>query len=330
MLVVAQIGVGYWGPNLLRNLISNNKISVKVVVDLSEERREYVKKVYPSVHTTGDVDEIFNDPTIDAVVISTPVMTHYDLVMRSLKSGKHVLVEKPMATSVSEIETIEALADEKGLVAMVGHTFLYNAAVRYIKKLIDSGELGDIRYIYSHRLNLGRIRSDVDALWNFAPHDISIIQYWLNDPKPLSIAKKGMAYVQDGIDDVVFLNIIYPNKIMAEIHVSWLDPQKIRSMTIVGSKKMIVYDDVAENKVAIFDKGIDKMATLGSDMDYDKNGGYTLTHRSGDIVYPCIPFEEPLKVEISHFFDCIVNQTPCLTGTKHAMEVVQILSGSMK
>lgn len=231
MINIAQIGVGYWGPNLLRNLVANQNCIVKTVADLSEERLDYVKKLYPSVNVTKNEDDIFMDEKIDAIVISTPVHTHFILVMKALNSGKHVLVEKPMATSVGEIEKIEALANKKHLVAMVGHTFLYNTAVRYVKKMIDAGELGEIRYIYSRRLNLGRIRTDVDALWNFAPHDISIIQYWLDDPKPISIAKRGMAYVQDGIDDVVFLNIVYPNKIMVEIHVSWLDPQKIRCIT---------------------------------------------------------------------------------------------------
>jgi predicted dehydrogenase len=329
MIQIAQIGIGYWGPNLLRNLIANENCVVKTVADLSKERRDYVSRLYPSVITTDNLDDIFNDIDIDAIVIATPVRTHFDLVIRGLKSGKHVLVEKPMATSVTEVEQIESLANEQKLVAMVGHTFLYNTAVRYIKQLIDNGDLGEIRYIYSRRLNLGRIRMDVDALWNFAPHDISIIQYWLDNPKPISIMRCGMAYVQDGIDDVVFLNIVYSNKIMAEIHVSWLDPQKIRCMTIVGSKKMVVYDDVADNKVAIYDKGIDKVAILGKNMDYDKPSGLKFNQWSGDVVYPHIAFKEPLEIEISHFLDCIMNHTPCLTGTKHAKEVVRILSGKL-
>jgi predicted dehydrogenase len=329
MINVAQIGIGYWGPNLLRNLMANKNCIVKTAADLSKERRDYVKKLYPSISVTDNSYDIFKDETIDAIVISTPVHTHFDLVMKALNSGMHVLVEKPMATSVSEIEQIETLAKEKKLVAMVGHTFLYNTAVRYVKKLIDSGDLGEIRYIYSRRLNLGRIRTDVDALWNFAPHDISIIQYWLNNSKPISIVKRGMAYVQEGIDDVVFLNIVYPDKLMAEIHVSWLDPQKIRSITIVGSKKMVVYDDVADNKIAIYDKGIDKIARLGDDMDYDKSGVFNFNQRSGDIIYPHIDFKEPLEVEVAHFVDCIMNNTQCLTGTKHAKEVVRILSGEI-
>ena len=323
---VAQIGVGYWGPNLLRNLIANKNCNVKTVVDLDRERREFVKGLYPAVNVTDVVQEVFNDNSIDAVVIATPVATHFDLVISALRSGKHILVEKPMARTVAEVEQIGTLAKKNNLLAMVGHTFLYNSAVRYLKQLIDSGELGEVRYIYSQRLNLGRIRSDVDALWNFAPHDVSIIQYLLGDPTPISIVRHGMDYVQSGIDDVVFLNIVYPDKVMAHIHVSWLDPHKVRRMTIVGSKKMVVYDDIAENKIAIYDKGIDRMAVLGKNMDFDNPNFFKFNHRSGDVHLPKIQFEEPLKIEIAHFVDCIQNGVECLTGTEHAKKVVEILS----
>ena len=192
MLQIAQIGVGYWGPNLLRNLVANKRCKVSAVAELSSERREFVRGFYPTVKVTESAEEVIHDPDIDAVVIATPVATHFDLVMRALAAGKHILVEKPMARSVAEVDEIGRLATEKNRVAMVGHTFLFNSAVRYVKKLIDSGELGDVRYIYSQRLNLGRIRSDVDSLWNLAPHDISIIQYWLGDPKPLSVVRRGV------------------------------------------------------------------------------------------------------------------------------------------
>jgi len=258
-------------------------------------------------------------------VIATPAKTHYDLAKMMLSANKHVLVEKPMAINLTQIDDLRSLAKKNKLVAMVGHTFLYNAAVRYVKNLIDTGALGDIRYLYSQRLNLGRIRSDVDALWNFGPHDISIIQYWLNEPDPLSVTIQGMDYVQAGIPDVVFMNIKYPGKIMANIHVSWLDPQKVRRMIVVGSKKMVIYDDVADEKIAIYDKGIDRMAALGEHMDYDYPAGQAFNHRSGDVLLPKIKFEEPLKVEIAHFVDCIANGTECLTGTEHARKVIQIL-----
>jgi len=285
MINIAQLGVGYWGPNLLRNLVANKKCKVTSVVDLSPERREYVRGLYPAIKVTEDLEEVIRDPQIQAVVIATPVATHFDLAMRALAAGKHILVEKPMARSVAEVDEIGRLAGVKNLVAMVGHTFLYNSAVRYVKKLIDSGELGDIRYIYSQRLNLGRIRSDVDSLWNLAPHDISVIQYWLGDPQPLSVLRRGADYVQEKIDDVVFMSIMYPNKVMANIHVSWLDPLKVRSMVVVGSKKMVVYDDMAEDKIAVYDKGIDRKATSGD------GKAPAFDHRSGDILFPKIDFK---------------------------------------
>jgi len=327
MLNIAQIGVGYWGPNLLRNLMANKQCKVTVVADLDANRRDYVHRLYPAVRVTDRPRDVFEDKSVEAVVIATPVATHFELAMTALDSGKHILVEKPLARSVSEIDTIGNLAKKKNLVVMAGHTFLFNAAVRYVKKLIDAGELGKIRYIYSQRLNLGRIRSDVDALWNFAPHDVSIIQYWLGDPTPVSVVRRGLDYIQENIDDVVFMNIIYPNKIMANIHVSWLDPNRVRSMTVVGSKKMVVYDDTAENKIAIFDKGIDRMAVIGEHMDFDQSHFVQFNHRSGDVLLPKVDFQEPLKVEIEHFIDCIQNGTVCITGIEHAKKVVGILAG---
>lgn len=326
MLQVAQIGTGYWGPNLLRNLVANKNCKVSAVVDLVQERREYVRSLYPSLRITDDFEEVIRDPDIQAIVIATPVATHYDLAMQALAAGKHVLVEKPMARSVSEVDEISRLAGENNLVAMVGHTFLFNSAVRHIKKLIDSGELGDICYIYSQRLNLGKIRTDVDALWNLAPHDVSIIQYWLGDPQPISVVRRGVDYIQDKIDDVVFMSIMYPKKIMAHIHVSWLDPLKVRLMVVVGSKKMVVYDDMTENKIAIYDKGIDCKSGLCDSGDKMNQMMQTFDHRSGDVLLPKIDFKEPLKVEIDHFIDCINNGTVCLTGADHAKKVVEILS----
>jgi predicted dehydrogenase len=297
-----------------------------MVVDLSEDRRNFVRSLYPSIITTDQIDDVFNNTETDAVVVSTPVATHFDLTMKALESGKHVLVEKPMAATVAEVQQIGKLAEEKGLIAMVGHTFLFNSAVRHVKTLIDSGELGDIRYIYSQRVNLGRIRNDVDALWNLAPHDISIIQYWLDELEPVHVTRKGMDYVQKGIDDVVFMNIEYPNNIMANIHVSWLDPHKIRRMTVVGSEKMVVYDDIAENKITVYDKGIDRMAVLGEHMDFDNPNSFIFNHRSGDVVIPKIKWIEPLKTEIEHFVDCIQNGTDCFSDANHAAKVVSILA----
>lgn len=329
MVRIAQIGVGYWGPNLLRNLVSNSNCEIKAVVDLSKERREFVRKLYPNLNVTNQLDKVISDPDIDAVLIATPVKTHYSLAMQCLENNKHILVEKPMANTVEEVQNIAGLSKKNKLVSMVGHTFLFNSAVRYVKELIDSNEIGEIRYIYSQRLNLGRIRDDVDALWNLGPHDISIIQYWLNDPNPLKVNSYGMDYIQNNIHDVVFMNIEYPNKILANIHVSWLDPHKTRKMTVVGSKKMIVYDDMSDNKITIYDKGIDRMAILGKNMDFDDPNTFNFNHRSGDVVSPYIDWKEPLKVEIEHFIDCIQNGTKCITDSSHAEKVVKILGGNL-
>lgn len=323
--VIAQIGCGYWGPNLLRNFSALKNCQVKNVVDASAERRAFVEANFPRTRAVADYKSVLADPEIDAVVIATPAASHFQLGLAALQAGKHVFVEKPLATTATEVDELARVAAENKLTVMAGHTFIYNCAVRYVKRLIDDGELGEVRYIYSQRLNLGRIRSDIDALWNFAPHDISIIQYWLGNPEPLSISRQGMAYMQEGIDDVVFLSLTYPGKIMANIHVSWLDPQKVRKMIVVGSKKMVVYDDVAEDKIAIYDKGIDRRAVLGENMDFDHPRPPEFNYRSGDILLPQVKFAEPLRLEAEHFIDSIKNKTTPLTGLHHAREVVAIL-----
>jgi len=324
-LVLAQFGCGYWGPNLLRNFSALPNCSVRYVVDSSADRRSFVQQSFPRSRAVETCDAALSDPEVKAVVIATPAATHFTMAKLALEAGKHVFVEKPLATSVAEVDELSRSAKTRNLVVMVGHTFIYNSAVRYVKKLIDGGDLGEVRYIYSQRLNLGRIRSDIDAMWNFAPHDISIIQYWLGNPQPLSVSKNGMAYMQDGIDDVVFLSLEYPNKIIANIHVSWLDPQKVRKMIVVGSKKMVVYDDVADDKIAIYDKGIDRKAVLGQNMDFDHPQLAQFNYRRGDIVLPEVKFTEPLRVEAEHFTDCILNSREPLTGITHARTVVSIL-----
>ena len=324
-VTVAQLGCGYWGPNLLRNFSGLPGCLVKYVVDSSAERRAFVQANFPRTAPVVSASEVFEDPDVSAIVIATPAATHFALAKQALQAGKHIFVEKPLATKAAEVDELARCAAERNLVVMSGHTFIYNAAVRFVKKLIDAGELGEIRYIYSQRLNLGRIRSDIDALWNFAPHDISIIQYWLGDPEPVSVSRQGMAYMQDGIEDVVFLSLEYPSKVIANIHVSWLDPQKVRKMIIVGSRKMVVYDDVAEDKIAIYDKGIDKKAILGQNMDFDSPQSVQFSYRSGDILLPQVKFVEPLRVEAEHFLDCIRNSRTPLTGLKHSRAVVSIL-----
>jgi len=324
-LVVAQLGCGYWGPNLLRNFSAVQGCEVRYVADASAERRAFVESNFPRTRAVESPETIFADPEVAAVVIATPAATHFELARQALEAGKHILVEKPLATTVAEVDALASYADRRGLIVMAGHTFIYNPAVRYVKRLIDDGELGDVRYIYSQRLNLGRIRSDIDAMWNFAPHDISIIQYWLDDQEPTAVLRQGTDCIQPGIDDVVFLNLAYANKIIANIHVSWLDPQKVRKMTVVGSRKMVVYDDVADDKIAIYDKGIDRKAVLGQHMDFDHPARVDFNYRSGDILLPHVDFVEPLRLEAEHFIECIRTGKEPATGITHARSVVSIL-----
>jgi predicted dehydrogenase len=323
--VLAQFGCGYWGPNLLRNFSAIPNCRVKYVVDSSPERRAFVEANFPKTLAVHSVDEALCDPAVNGVIIATPAGTHFELAREALLAGKHVFVEKPLATRAMEVDELDRLAKARELLVMVGHTFIYNAAVRYVKKLLDAGELGEIRYIYSQRLNLGRIRSDIDALWNFAPHDISIIQYWLGDPMPLSINRVGMDFIQKGIDDVVFLSIVYPQKVIANIHVSWLDPQKVRKIIIVGSRRMVVYDDVAKDKIAIYDKGIDRKAILGESMDFDYPNPDQFKYRNGDILMPQVTFTEPLRSEAECFVESMWNGRKSPTGIPHARNVVAIL-----
>jgi predicted dehydrogenase len=298
---------------------------MRYVADASAERRRFVEAEFPKCAAVEDRTAVLGDAGVDAVIIATPAASHFTLAMEAIEAGKHVFVEKPLATSAAEVDTLAAAAAKRKRVLMVGHTFIYNSAVRYVKKMIERGDLGEIRYIYSQRLNLGRIRSDIDALWNFAPHDISIIQYWLGDPEPLSVSRQGMDYMQAGIDDVVFMNLVYPGKIIANIHVSWLDPQKVRKMIIVGSRKMVVYDDVADDKISIYDKGIDRRAVLGENMDFDAPGRTQFDYRSGDILIPKVEYREPLRTEAAHFVECIRTGSAPITGPAHARTVVSIL-----
>jgi len=324
-VVLAQIGCGYWGPNLLRNFSAQKNCWVKFVVDSSADRRAYVEENFSRSRSAENIDTVLSDPEIQAVVIATPADSHYQLTKRFLEAGKHVLVEKPLARSTVEADELSELAAKTGKVLMAGHTFLFNPAVRYVKKLLDQGELGRTYYIYSQRLNLGQVRSDVNAWWNLAPHDVSILLYFMNGELPVSAVGWGVSYIQSGIEDVVFATLTWAGSITAHIQVSWLDPGKTRRMTLVGSRKMIVYDDCSDDKIAIFDKGIDRVPRVGQDMAFDHFSNYQLLHRTGDVLLPKIDFQEPLKSEASHFLDCIRNGTTPLTGPKHARDVVAVL-----
>ena len=329
VLKLAQIGCGYWGPNLLRNFNSIDNCHLKCAIETDSERLKFLRDTFPNIEIAENIHTVYEDPEIDAVIIATPAHLHFEQAKQALQTNKHVFVEKPMATSSKDVEELAKIANDKGLTLMSGHTFLYNDAVRFIKSQIDSGKIGTVRYLYAQRLNLGRIRSDVDAMWNFAPHDVSIIQYLLNDPQPLEIKSSGMDFIQPGIKDVVFLNLRY-EKALANIHVSWLDPLKTRKIVVVGSKKMIVYDDVAEDKIIIYDKGIDRYSKLGENMDFDIPPSSSFRYRSGDIWIPKIDYREPLRTEAEHFLDCVRTGNESLSGPSHSLKVVKILEEASK
>src|SRR5688572_15942534 len=303
---LAQVGLGYWGPNLARNLALVEGGELAMLCDADKGRLERMARQLPGPRLVTDFADVLADDTIDGVVIATPVDTHFKLAKAALEAGKHVLVEKPLATTSGDCEALIALADERDLRLMVGHVFVYNPAVRRVKELIDSGELGDIYYIYSQRLNLGQVRHDVNALWNFAPHDVSILCDWL-DAEPTDVTARGFSYVQPGIEDVVFMTMAFPGGVGANVHISWLDPLKVRRMTVVGSEKMVVYDDVsADAKITIYDRGVTKKRQepsegLGS---YRTFGEFQLLLRAGDVLIPKLEFTEPLKIECQHFVDC--------------------------
>lgn len=320
-LRVGIIGFGYWGPNLTRNFheIPNSELSA--IADFKEERLQHAKSLYPDVNLVKDYKELF-EMGLDAVVVSTPPVTHYSVAKDCLEHGLHVLVEKPLTLNSQHARELIDLAHSKGLILMVGHTFVYNSAVMALKEYIDSGELGDVYYIDTARLNLGLFQRESNVLWDLAPHDISILLYLLGE-RPISVGAQGMSCVFDGIFDVAYVNLVFPNRIPAYIHVSWLDPCKVRRITVVGSKKMIVYNDVEnEQKLKIYDKGVDTP-------DYtDGFGEFQLSYRSGDIVIPKIRMGEPLRQECQHFLDCIFNHTQPRSNGEDGLSVVKILEAA--
>lgn len=327
-ITIGQIGCGYWGPNVLRNFSAQSDCWVKLVAEINPERQAYVRANFPRSEVVAEVDALLKDPEIDAVIVATPAATHHALTKQALESGKHVFVEKPLATSTEQADELVNLAAKTGKTLMAGHTFLYNAAVRYAKKLLADESLGQLYYIYSQRLNLGQVRSDVNAWWNLAPHDVSIMLFLMNDELPASVSATGVSYIQPGIEDVVFATLKWASGVTGHIHVSWLDPGKIRKMTLVGSRKMVVYDDVSDDKIKIYDKGVDRVPKIGERMDYDQSGDFQLIHRTGDILLPKISFQEPLKTESAHFLECLRNGQPPLTGPKHARDVVAVLEAT--
>ena len=320
-VAIGVVGVGGWGKNLARNYGEITGADLRYLCDLDEERLASVNRQVGAGATTTCYDDLLADPDLQAVVIATTGPTHFDLCERALKAGKDVYVEKPFVLNVGDARTLIELADSEGRVLMVGHLLEYHPVVQHLKKLIETGELGDIHYIYSQRLNLGTVRKEENALWNFAPHDISVVLYLLGK-NPSDITARGQSYLQSGVEDVVFLTMNFGGTQMGNVHVSWLDPHKVRRITIVGSKRMAVFDDLeATEKLKIYDKG----AELNT--NYDTFAEY-VGLRFGDITIPHIRVGEPLKIECEHFLQCVRERKRPLSDGLDGLRVVRVLDAA--
>jgi predicted dehydrogenase len=315
-LRIAVAGLGYWGPNLARNFAAIDGCELAWCCDPSAHAREAVAGRFPYARFTGDLDEVLADPALDAVALATPVPTHAESAVRVLEAGKHCFVEKPLAQSVADAERVVAAAEAAGRVLMVGHLLEYHPGVQRLKQLVDSGELGErIYYIYGNRLNLGKLRADENALWSLGAHDVSVVLY-LADEEPSDVVAHGESYVQDGVEDVVFCFMRFPSGVSAHLHLSWLDPHKERRFTVVGSRRMATFDDMArEAKLQVFDKGFDE----GS-----RGYGEYIT-RTGDIFSPSIPNIEPLRVECEHFVECVRSGLRPRSDGISGLRVVRVL-----
>ncbi|MBM3317430.1 MAG: Gfo/Idh/MocA family oxidoreductase [Candidatus Eisenbacteria bacterium] len=321
MTKVAVIGVGYWGPNLVRNLVENPLCSEVVVCDSDTEKLERILRRYPSVRVTPEAAEVFAAPDIDGVMISTPPKTHFDLARMTLERGKHVFVEKPFTLSSRDGQELIDLARARGKVLMVGHTFEYSPPVRKIRQIVKSGELGQIFYLSSTRVNLGLHQKDSSVLWDLAPHDLSMFIYWL-DETPTEVMATGKDFVQPGIPDVAFVFMRFGSGAIAHIQVSWLAPSKLRRTTVVGSAKMLVYDDTQNiEQVKIFDKGV-------SYQDPTTFGEYQLSYRMGDIVSPRLETYEPLQAEVTDFLESIIHGRRPAAAGEHGLRVVRVLEAA--
>ena len=315
-LHIRVAGLGYWGPNLARNFEAIPACVLTWCCDTSEAARERAAARFPGAAVTADLDELLADPLLDAIVIATPVPTHAELAIRVLQAGKHCLVEKPLAQSVADAEAAVAAADAAGRILMVGHLLEYHPGVEKLKQLVDSGDLGEqIYYIYGNRLNLGRLRADENALWSLGAHDVSVVLH-LAGEEPAEVVAHGESYVREGVEDVVFCYLRFPSGVSAHLHLSWLDPHKERRFTVVGSRRMATFDDMAlEGKLTIYDKGVDE----------DARGYGEYITRTGDIFSPRILNTEPLRIECEHFIECIrLGERPRSDG-ESGLRVVRVL-----
>ncbi len=321
---VGVIGYGYWGPNLTRNLFELPASDLVGIADISENRLGQAQMKYPNLFLTKDYKELF-ECGIQGVVVATPPATHFAIAKECLERGLHVLVEKPLTLKSEHAQELIRLAEERKLTLMVGHTFEYNSAVHALKKYIDTGFLGQVFYIDAARLNLGLFQPNTNVLWDLAPHDISILLYLLGK-RPISVTAQGTACIFSGVHDVVYMNLLFPDNITAHIHVSWLEPCKVRRITVVGSKKMVVYNDVEnETKIKIYDKGVDPIPE-----DTNGFGEFHCNYRTGDITIPNIRFIEPLKQECQHFVECIQNHNEPSSCGREGLEVVKILEAAQR
>jgi predicted dehydrogenase len=322
MYQVGVIGCGYWGPNLIRNFTQLGQTSVKWVADLDSDRRAHMTSLYPSSKATKNYRDLILDPEVDIVAVATPVHSHHQLALEAIEAGKHVFVEKPIAGSSQEASSLVVKAKEHKVKLMVGHTFLYTAAVRKMKAIVDSGELGDLYYISCQRLNLGLFQPDINVIWDLAPHDLSIILYLLGKT-PASVSATGTAHVNPAIEDVASVTLNFDGNLVAFLQTSWLDPDKIRKITVVGSKKMMVFDDVQPSeKIKIYDKGVEQPK------HYDTFAEFHYAYKYGDILIPKIEGGEPLRTELEHFVDCIENDLTPLSDGENGLAVVKILEGA--
>ena len=321
MVRVAVVGAGYWGPNFIRVLEELGDSELVSVCDRDPDRLDKVKNQYPMVDVTDDFDSLVARDDLDAVIVATGSESHYSVARTCILKGKHVLVEKPISLKSAEARDLVQLAGDNQKVLLVGHLLRYHGGVIRLKEYIDDGTLGDVLYVYTTRVNLGRVRKEENAMWSFATHDIYVVMYLLGaDPEYVTAA--GQSYVREGVHDVVFLTLHFPGSVMAHLHVSWLDPHKIRKTTVVGDKKMAVLDDTeTTEKLRIYDKGIDYTPSYG---DY----GESLSVRIGDISIPKLDMVEPLKVECQHFMDCILKGAQPLTGGEQGLKVIEILEAA--
>ena len=321
---IGIIGCGYWGPNFVRNFNQIKGVSVKYVCDLSLERLSHIKKLYPDIIATKDYLSVLKDKDVTGVVVATPASRHYKISREALLYGKNLLVEKPIAMDIGEAKKLIEFAAKKKKILMVGHTFKFNPSVIKLRELIKSGSLGQVYYIYSRRTNLGPLRKDANAIWDLAPHDISIMNFVLGK-NPLSVSAQGAKYLPHDLEDVAFISLNYPNRILVHIHVSWLDPKKTREIVVVGSKKMAVFDDLnTDAPISVYDKSVMKKRFK---QDYDSFEEFQMIIKNGDVQTPQVKKQEPLGAECSHFIECIRENKAPLTDGKDGLEVLKVLVG---